>query len=78
MPTPTPTGGQVRGAQRSAARATRRHRLRELLDAGRQQEALLLDLGIGPAQLRADLRAIGEAPRKAGRKPASSAQAKES
>jgi len=78
------TGGQARGAQQTAAREARRATLRQLLAGGSPTlDELRAALGspgrpLSAPQLRADLRAIGEPPRKAGRKPSERAVAKES
>ena len=75
----TMTGGHARGAQQTASRAARRATLRQLVAEGSPTlDDLRAALAISAPQLRADLRAIGEPPRKAGRKPATMAVAKES
>lgn len=78
------TGGQARGAQQTAAREARRATLRQLVASGSLTiDELRAALGspgrpLSVPQLRADLRAIGEPPRKAGRKPYVSAATKKS
>lgn len=73
------TGGQARGAQQTAVRSARRAALRQLVAEGvATLDELRAALAISAPQLRADLRAIGEPPRKAGRKPAPCVAVKES